>query len=148
MCVTKCHLSPEDGQDLDPANWTMIALIIMQAAWVVILMIVAVVIFHNKGVWIALAFSVLLVAYCYAIFALARRRRRWAWWACVALPVISLAWSGPGVVYNLWRASQDDPIFADSPATLLVVAINAVVLVIVPILLLTRLFVIRNVLRD
>ena len=39
----------------------MIALAVMHAAWVVILMLVAAVVFRNNGAWIALAFSVLLM---------------------------------------------------------------------------------------
>jgi hypothetical protein len=115
----------------------------MQTVWAAMLLLVAAVWWINGNAAFGAGLVAGLLAYAGAIAALSRRRR-WAWWLCIAAPLVSLGLASPGVIYNLWRASQNDPLFSDSPGTLIVVLITALVLVIPPILILLRLIRVRS----
>jgi hypothetical protein len=115
----------------------------MQGVWACILMAVAVFWLLNGATTLGGGLALIVAAYGYAISAL-YRRRRWAWWCCIVPPTAALAAFGPMVLYNLWRAAQNDPRFSDSPGTFIVVLIDAAVLVIPSVLMLLRLLLSRR----
>ena|SRR5579863_9477214 len=114
----------------------------MQASWAIILLGIAAVWSVNGRPTVGAALAIGVATYEWAIVSV-YRRRRWAWFSCFVPSIISLVLAGPGVIYNLWRASQQDPLFSNSPGTLIVVLIDAFVLVIPPILILLRLAAVR-----
>jgi len=78
------------------------------------------------------------VVYSYAILSL-HRLERWAWWFCCALTAAPILMVAPGVVYNFALFAVNDPLYLDSPGTILVVATNALVLVVPALLVLVLL---------
>jgi len=109
----------------------VIGLAVTQVLWVVLLGVVA-----SYWLWrdLTLPGSLLLgflAAYVYMIVAL-YRGKRWAWWLCWVPPLISLVLAAPNVVYNFVLFFSDDPLYLDSPGTILVVAVHAILFVIPP----------------
>jgi hypothetical protein len=121
----------------------MRVLAVMQFGWVATVLFFAAVDLVTGHLFVGGTITLIGAVYIYATVALLRRER-WAWWLCVVPPIISLAAYGPKVGYNLWRASQVDPLFSDSPGTLIVVLIMAFVYVIPPVILLVRLAIMRK----
>lgn len=118
-------------------------LVIVQIAWaIVVLLFAGFQFFAGRGLISGLS-VVVMVVYLYASIVLLERAR-WAWWLSLLPPIGSLVLYGPPVGYNLWRASQLDPLFSDSPGTLLVVLVLAFIYVIPPIMLLLRLAVVKS----
>jgi hypothetical protein len=115
----------------------------MQFGWVSIVLLFAAVDLVTGRLLAGVTITLIGAVYVYATVALLRRER-WAWWFSVVPPIMSLAVYGPKVGYNFWRASQNDPLFADSSGTLLVVWILAFVFVIPPVMLLLRLVFVRK----
>jgi hypothetical protein len=118
-------------------------LAMMQLGWVSIVLLFAAIDVLTGRLFVGGTITLIGALYIYATVALLRRER-WAWRFCVVLPIISLVAYGPRVGYNLWRASQIDLVFSDSPGTLLVVLIMAFVYVIPPVMLLARLAIARK----
>jgi hypothetical protein len=56
--------------------------------------------------------------------------KAWGWWLWLLGPLVCLAMAGPNVVYNTYLFAIDDPLYLDSPATILVVAVTAIFLVV------------------
>lgn len=72
--------------------------------------------------------TVILAATFYTLAAVATyRRKRWAWWASLVPAVICASLVGPNVLYNLYAFGSGHPLYADSPGTILIVGIYAVV---------------------
>jgi hypothetical protein len=115
----------------------------MQVAWASVVLLFAALHLATGRLVVGGAIMLAGIAYVYATVALLRRET-WAWWFCLSLPIVSLAMYGPNVGYGLWRASQLDPLFADSPASLLVLLITAFAFVIPPVLILLRLMIMRR----
>ena len=71
----------------------------------------------------------LIAIYAFVIASL-HRRKKWAWWLCWIPPIVALAAAGPNVIYNLVLFFRDDPLYLDSPATILLVVVDAILFVI------------------
>jgi hypothetical protein len=54
-----------------------------------------------------------------------RRGKPWAWWASLAMPVFIVVNTAPNIVYNFILFLRDDPLFQDSPGTIYIVGISA-----------------------
>lgn len=117
-------------------------LVAMQMAWAVIVLLFSGMQFFAQWHWLSGVTVAIFVAYLYVSWALLERVR-WAWWFSFLPPIVSLVLYGPNVGYNLWRASQLDPLFSDSPGTLVVVLVTTFVYIIPPIMLLLRLVIVR-----
>jgi hypothetical protein len=118
-------------------------LVVMQMAWAAIVLLFSGLQFLTQRHWLSGAIVAVMVVYLYVSLVLLERVR-WAWWFCFLPPIASLALYGPMVGYNLWRVSQQDPLFSDSPGTLIVVLFMTFVYVIPPIMLLLRLMIVRS----
>jgi hypothetical protein len=53
--------------------------------------------------------------------------KRWARQLSLIPPVLSLLFLGPGVIYNFYAFLTNDPLYLDSPGTILVVGITAII---------------------
>ena len=117
----------------------VIGLAVTQVVWVVLLGVVA-----SYWLWqyLTLPGSLLLgflAAYVYVIVSL-YRGKRWGWWLCWVPPLISLVLAAPNVVYNFVLFFSHDPLYLDSPGTILVVAVNAILFVVPPLVIAILLF--------
>ncbi|MFL6575900.1 MAG: hypothetical protein ACJ8MR_04755 [Povalibacter sp.] len=74
---------------------------------------------------IVVAFALHAVAYSSLV-----NGRSWAWWVWLSGLVVCLAIAAPNVAYNAYLFAKDDPLYLDSPGTIIVVAVSAAVLVI------------------
>ena len=119
---------------------TVRTLTVIQSAWALI-MGLAGTFLASVGNPVGFALIGIAMVYGYAIFSL-YRLQRWAWWFCCALAAMSLFAFAPNVIHNFVRFATNDPLYQDSPATIFIVAINALVLVgpatIVLVILLTK----------
>src|SRR5688500_1837867 len=121
----------------------MKGLVAMQIVWAAVVLLFTG--FQIVAGWNFVSGAIVVVGVVYLYVSLVLLQRvRWAWWFSLLPPIASLVLYGPSVGYNLWRVSQMDPLFSDSPGTLVVVLIMAFVYVIPPIMLLLRLMIVRS----
>ena len=92
--------------------------------------------FFNLGV--VAAFAIHFVAYRSLV-----NGKAWAWWVWLSGPVVCLAMAAPNVLYNIYLFANDDPLYLDSPGTILAVAVTATVLVVPQLISLALLVVCR-----
>lgn len=117
-------------------------LVVMQMAWAALFLLFSGLQFFTQRHWLSGVIVAVAVVYLYVSLVLLERVR-WAWRFSFLPPIASLLLYGPTVGYNLWRASQLDALFSDSPGTLIIVLIMTFVYVIPPIMLLLRLMIVR-----
>lgn len=85
----------------------------------------------------AMAAGFFVGAALYAALSLAAfRRKRWATYLALLPPVLSLLAVGPNVVYNFYAFLTDDPLYLDSPGTIFIVGIEAIIFIIPAIIIL------------
>ena len=132
------------NQDVVRPNMSLMkGLVALQIAWAVVVLLFAGFQLVSGRYLVSSAIMLVTVVYLYVSLILLQRVR-WAWWFSFFPPIASLVLYGPTVGYNLWRVSQQDPRFSDSPGTLVVVLFMAFVYVIPPIMLLLRLVLVRS----
>jgi hypothetical protein len=102
---------------------------VAQAIWAILLGIAATYSLWRGGVVPGALLLGLVALYAFLIASL-HQRKVWAWWLCWLPPIIALALAGPNVVYNFILYFRDDPMYLDSPGTILVAALNAILFVI------------------
>ncbi len=107
----------------------MLLLTIVQAFWTALLSVVAGYWLWRGGIVPGAALFALIGIHVFLIVSL-HQRKRWAWWLCWIPPLIAIALAGPNVVYNFMLYFRDDPLYLDSPGTILSVAVNAVLFVV------------------
>ena len=106
----------------------MFALTLIQLLWAFWLGLVASYwVWRGNGV-LGGALFVALGIYVYAIIML-HRGQLWAWWLCWIPPLVSLVLAAPNVIHNAMLFLRDDPLYVDSPATILIVAVSAALFV-------------------
>jgi hypothetical protein len=121
----------------------MLTLTIIQLVWAALLVTAAAFQFAIGRPTIGAVGVALVAGYVGAIYAL-YHRRRWAWWLCLLPPITALTLFAPGVAYNLLEFALGDPIFADSPGTLTIVLVYAVLFVFPPAAALVTLLLMRK----
>jgi hypothetical protein len=99
-----------------------------QGLWSVLLGLVAGYWLWRGGVVPGAVLLGLIALYAFLITSL-HQRKRWAWWLCWIPPIIALVLAGPNVIYNVVLYFRDDPRYLDSPGTILIVSVNAVLFV-------------------
>jgi hypothetical protein len=92
---------------------------------------------------IAAGFLVSSVAYG-ALSVAAFQGKRWAWWLSLVPPVFLTACVGPWAAYNFYAFFTDHPRYVDSPGTILIVGLNALVLLVPAVLVLILMVVYRK----
>ena len=78
----------------------------------------------SRGLWWAAASGFVVIGL------MAHRRRRWALVASGVVSVAALGYWSPFVAVNAYLYATGDPVYLDSPGTILVVALDAVLFVI------------------
>jgi hypothetical protein len=100
-----------------------------QGFWSVLLSLVAGYWLWGGGLIPGTVLFGLIALYVFLIASL-HQRKTWAWWLCWIPPIIALALAGPNVVHNFMLYFRDDPLYQDSPGTILIASVNAVLFVI------------------
>jgi hypothetical protein len=116
----------------------VLALTIVQGLWACLLGLVASYWLSRGGTTPGLVLFGLIALYVLVIISL-QKRRPWAWWLCWIPPIVSLALAAPNVIYNVVLFVKRDPLYLDSPGTILIVAVNAILFVIPPLCVLVML---------
>lgn len=108
-------------------NSTQMALLVAQLSWCYIGMAVGLYFGVNGRVDTSLVFFSASVAYA-ALSIAAYRGNRWYRWIAALPPAFAFLNWGPWAIYNLYLYLADDPLYLDSPAAIIVVGANALVL--------------------
>jgi len=96
----------------------------------------------GPGIRRAAAFAAAIAFVAVSVDAL--RGYRWAVVTALSIAGVLLAVTLPYVLFNVWKFATDDPMYLDSPGTILVVAIEGLLLTLPPLVILTAAWVARR----
>jgi len=105
-------------------------LTIVQVIWAVLMAVWGAFLLRLGNTY-GFALLILMVLYAFAIIQW-RRGKPWARWACMTPPALVVLITAPGIINNIMLILSGDPLYRDSPGTLVVVGISVVLFIAFP----------------